>query len=72
LRLYVARLYNGFNLLHPSGFLATRTCSYAQWEERGIAYKIMYELLKKAPSISLLWGRSADTWASALRKVGAR
>jgi thymidylate synthase ThyX len=52
LRLYVARLYNGFNLLHPSGFLATRTCSYAQWEERGIAYKIMYELLKKAPSIS--------------------
>jgi hypothetical protein len=29
LRLYVARLYNGFNLLHPSGFLATRTCSYA-------------------------------------------
>jgi thymidylate synthase ThyX len=52
LRLYVARFYNGFNLLHPSGFLATRTCSYAQWEERGIAYKIMYELLKRAPSLS--------------------
>ena len=56
LRLYVARLYNGFNLLHPSGFLATRTCSYAQWEERGIAYKIMHEIVKKAPAIAPVVG----------------
>jgi thymidylate synthase ThyX len=56
LRIFITRLYNGFNLLHPSGFLATRTCSYAQWEVREIAYKIMYELRKRLPSISPIVG----------------
>ncbi len=56
LKIYTVRLYNGFNLLHPSGFIATRTCSYAQWEERGIAYKIMHDVTKKAPVLSKLIG----------------
>ncbi|MEM4353212.1 MAG: FAD-dependent thymidylate synthase [Candidatus Caldarchaeum sp.] len=56
LRLYVVRLYNGFNLLHPTGFIATRTCKYAQWEERGIAYKIMYDVVKAAPALSTVMG----------------
>jgi thymidylate synthase (FAD) len=50
LRLYMARLYNGFHFLHPSGYVAMRTCSYAEWEQRGIAYKIMYEFTRRVPS----------------------
>ncbi|GBC68452.1 Thymidylate synthase ThyX [archaeon HR01] len=49
LRLYVVRCYNGYNLLYPQGFIGTRTCSYTQWEERGIAYKIWRELEKTYP-----------------------
>jgi thymidylate synthase (FAD) len=56
LRLYAVRAYNGFNLLYPSGFVATRTCSYAQWEERGIAYKILHEVVKKAPELETVMG----------------
>ncbi|MEM4287452.1 MAG: FAD-dependent thymidylate synthase [Candidatus Caldarchaeum sp.] len=56
LKLYVVRLYNGFNLLHPTGFIATRTCKYAQWEERGIAYKIMHDVVKAAPTLSTVIG----------------
>jgi len=55
-RLYVVRSYNGFNLLNPSGFIATRTCSYAQWEERAIAYKIMNDLIKKHSILQSLMG----------------
>jgi thymidylate synthase ThyX len=38
LRLYIARLYNGFHILHPSGYVAMRTGSYAEWGQRAIAY----------------------------------
>lgn len=40
LKIYAVRVYDGFNLLYPIGFVATRTCSYAQHEERSIAYKL--------------------------------
>ncbi|MCS7136169.1 MAG: FAD-dependent thymidylate synthase [Nitrososphaerota archaeon] len=40
IKIYTIRVYDGFNLLYPIGFVATRTCSYAQHEERGIAYKL--------------------------------
>jgi thymidylate synthase ThyX len=56
LRLYMARLYNGFNLLHPSGYVAMRACSYAEWEQRSIAYKIMYEFTRKVPSLAHVVG----------------
>lgn len=56
LRLYVARLYNGFNILHPSGYVAMRTCSYAEWEQRAIAYKIMYEVVRRVPSLANIVG----------------
>lgn len=39
-KIYTVRVYDGFNLLYPIGFVATRTCSYAQHEERGIAYRL--------------------------------
>ncbi len=44
LRIYVVRMYNGYNLLYPQGFIGTRTCSTTQWEERGIAYKVWREI----------------------------
>jgi thymidylate synthase ThyX len=56
LRLYVTRLYNGFNILHPSGYVAMRTCSYAEWEQRAIAYKIMYEVVRRVPSLANIVG----------------
>ncbi|MEM1948443.1 MAG: FAD-dependent thymidylate synthase [Candidatus Caldarchaeum sp.] len=56
LKIHVIRGYNGFNLMHPSGFVATRTCSYAQWEERAIAYKILYEAMKKIPGLGEVAG----------------
>lgn len=56
LKLYVVRVYNGFNLLYPSGFVATRTCSYAQWEERAIAYKVLHEVVKRAPELETVMG----------------
>ncbi|MEM4334408.1 MAG: FAD-dependent thymidylate synthase [Candidatus Caldarchaeum sp.] len=56
LKVYAVRLYNGFNILHPSGFIATRSCSYAQWEERAIAYKLMQEIARKSPSLSAVMG----------------
>ncbi|MCX8200661.1 MAG: FAD-dependent thymidylate synthase [Candidatus Caldarchaeum sp.] len=56
LKIHVVRAYNAFNLLHPSGFVATRTCSYAQWEERGIAYKILHEVVKRIPQLGEVAG----------------
>lgn len=56
LKIHVVRSYNGFNLLHPSGFVATRTCSYAQWEERAVAYKILHEVARKAPHLAEVAG----------------
>ncbi|MEM0382052.1 MAG: FAD-dependent thymidylate synthase [Nitrososphaerota archaeon] len=49
LKIRVIRSYNLFNLLSPMGFLATRTCSAAQWEERAIAYRLWREVEKAAP-----------------------
>jgi thymidylate synthase ThyX len=56
LRIYAVRLYNGYNLIYPQGFIGTRTCSYTQWEERGIAYRIWRELEKIMPEIAGLMG----------------
>ena len=56
MRIYVIRHYNGYNLLFPQGFIGTRTCAYTQWEERGIAYKIWYEVAKKSPSLADIMG----------------
>ncbi|MEM3096166.1 MAG: FAD-dependent thymidylate synthase, partial [Nitrososphaerota archaeon] len=56
LRVYSVRLYNGYNLIYPQGFIGTRTCSYTQWEERGIAYRIWRELEKSLPEIAALIG----------------
>ncbi len=56
LRIYVARVYNAFNLLWPQGYIGTRTCSYAQWEERMIAYSIWRSIEKYSPKISRLMG----------------
>jgi len=56
LRVYAIRLYNGYNLLFPQGFIGTRTCSYTQWEERAIAYKVWREAEKLVPGISGLAG----------------
>lgn len=48
-KIRVIRSYNLYNLLSPMGFLATRTCSAAQWEERAIAYKLWRDVEKAAP-----------------------
>lgn len=56
LRIRAIRVYNLFNLLYPTGFIATRTCSYAQWEERGIAYKIWRGLERTAPWLASRMG----------------
>jgi len=56
LRIYVVRLYNGYNLLYPQGFIGTRTCSYTQWEERAIAYKVWREVERLLPGIASLMG----------------
>ncbi len=50
------RSYNLFNLVYPMGFIATRTCSKAQWEERSIAYKIWQDIEKQAAWLSQLLG----------------
>ena len=56
LRIYVVRNYNGYNILYPQGFIGTRTCSYTQWEERGIAYKIWRDVEKIKPRLAALMG----------------
>ncbi|HIQ29386.1 MAG TPA: FAD-dependent thymidylate synthase [Candidatus Caldiarchaeum subterraneum] len=56
LKVYVIRNYNGYNILYPQGFIGTRTCSYTQWEERGIAYKIWRDLEKIRPKLASLMG----------------
>ena len=56
LRIYVARMYNAFNLLWPQGYVATRTCSYAQWEEREVAYEIWRRIKEKCPDLGELMG----------------
>ncbi|MCS7126507.1 MAG: FAD-dependent thymidylate synthase [Aigarchaeota archaeon] len=55
-KIYTVRMYNAFNLFWPQGFIATRTCSYAQWEERKIAYSIWRGIEKEAPRIGKLMG----------------
>ncbi|MEM4450042.1 MAG: FAD-dependent thymidylate synthase, partial [Nitrososphaerota archaeon] len=52
----VIRSYNLFNLVYPMGFIATRTCSKAQWEERSIAYKIWHDIEREMPWMSLIMG----------------
>lgn len=56
LRIYVMRAYNAFNLLWPQGYVGTRSCSYAQWEERMIAYAIWEAVKKESPSLAKLMG----------------
>lgn len=56
LRIRVIRCYNLFNLLSPMGFLATRTCSAAQWEERAVAYRLWREVERVAPWLGGLLG----------------
>ncbi len=56
LKIYSVRLYNGYNLIYPQGFIGTRTCSYTQWEERGIAYRIWRELEKIMPEVAGMMG----------------
>lgn len=55
-RIYVARTYNAFNLLWPQGYVATRTCGYAQWEERSIAYTIWRKVEERVPWLGRLMG----------------
>ncbi|MEN2975191.1 MAG: FAD-dependent thymidylate synthase [Candidatus Caldarchaeales archaeon] len=55
-KIHVIRMYNAFNLFWPQGFVATRTCSYAQWEERMIAYSIWRSIEKKSPAVGKLMG----------------
>ncbi|MCL7391786.1 MAG: FAD-dependent thymidylate synthase [Thaumarchaeota archaeon] len=55
-RIYTIRTYNAFNLLWPQGYIGTRTCSYAQWEERMIAYSIWRSIEKISPTIGGLMG----------------
>jgi thymidylate synthase ThyX len=38
------------------GFVATRTCSAAQWEERALAYKVWREVERAAPWLRGLMG----------------
>ena len=56
LKIYAVRAYNAFNLLWPQGYVAMRTCSYSQWEERRIAYEIWRRIGKKAPWLGELMG----------------
>ncbi len=56
MRIYAIRLYNAFNLLWPQGYIAMRTCSYSQWEERRVAYKIWNSIGEKAPEIASIMG----------------
>ncbi|MEM2909628.1 MAG: FAD-dependent thymidylate synthase [Nitrososphaerota archaeon] len=55
-KVYAVRLYDGFNLLYPIGFVATRTCSYAQHEERGIAYRLWTAVSKVNELIGSMMG----------------
>jgi thymidylate synthase (FAD) len=55
-KIYVIRIYDGFNLLYPIGFVATRTCSYAQHEERGIAYRLWATVSKVNELIGSMMG----------------
>lgn len=52
----VIRSYNLFNLVYPMGFIATRTCSKAQWEERSIAYQIWRDVEREMPWMSSIMG----------------
>jgi len=56
LKVYVARMYNAFNLIWPQGYVATRTCSRAQWEEREVAYEIWRRIREKHPDLGELMG----------------
>ena len=56
MKIYVVRYYNAFNLLWPQGYVAMRTCSYSQWEERRIAYEIWNSIAEKDPEIASLMG----------------
>jgi len=56
LKIRIVRVYNLFNLLSPIGFLSTRTCSAAQWEERAVAYRLWREVEKKVPWLADLMG----------------
>ena len=56
LKIYVARMYNAFNLLWPQGYVATRTCSRAQWEEREVAYEIWRKIRERYPDLKELMG----------------
>lgn len=55
-RIYAVRSYNGFNLLWPQGFIASRTCSTSQWEVRRIAYEIWRQVGEKASWLGELMG----------------
>ncbi len=55
-RIRTLRLYDLFNLLSPMGFVATRTCSAAQWEERAIAYKVWREVERRMPELGRTMG----------------
>ncbi|MCS6788033.1 MAG: FAD-dependent thymidylate synthase [Aigarchaeota archaeon] len=55
-RIRTVRVYDLFNLLSPMGFVATRTCSAAQWEERSIAYRVWREVERAAPRLGSLIG----------------
>jgi len=56
LKIYVVRMYNAFNLLWPQGYVATRTCSRAQWEEREVAYEIWRKIRERYPELGELMG----------------
>jgi thymidylate synthase ThyX len=56
MRIRAIRIYNLFNLLSPMGFIATRTCSAAQWEERALAYKVWREVERAAPWLRDMMG----------------
>jgi len=56
MKIYVIRSYNAFNLLWPQGYVAMRTCSYSQWEERKIAYQIWNSIAEANPEIGSLMG----------------
>ncbi|MEM4466602.1 MAG: FAD-dependent thymidylate synthase [Nitrososphaerota archaeon] len=76
LKIYVVRTYNAFNLLWPQGYVATRTCSYAQWEERAIAYSIWRAVEKASPKIGSMMGEKCKhlgycperNWCPIIRK----
>lgn len=50
--IYALRFYDGFNLLSPIGFIATRTCSMSQHEERSIAYSIWKGIERLMPMLA--------------------